>query len=280
MKEYALDSEIRYTDSEQTEYVSDPIKVSVVVQALFGDLTCHHRGDNPHNRDSGGHSTLQEIPAELRCRRVPACPATLSGKQEDRRPVDGREIQLFYSCCSAGWHSSSSAPSSPHRCTRSANHHSRLQWRETAGLTLELPDDLTIVMENTAARSRTDPGDRGPKSQPGLCDRHHGHPVSRRCTCRYHQHSPGRGDLPPEVRIPAKFSMTVPEDAHAGDYTLNLQAAYMFVETETQGSNPRYIYRSGDATIPIPIQIRPRVRVEAQGVSASNVVPGEEGRSR
>jgi len=35
-KEYALDSEIRYTDSEQTEYVSDPIKVPVVVQASSG----------------------------------------------------------------------------------------------------------------------------------------------------------------------------------------------------------------------------------------------------
>jgi hypothetical protein len=85
------------------------------------------------------------------------------------------------------------------------------------------------------------------------------------------------GYLPPEVRIPVKFSLIVPEDAHAGDYTMNLQAAYMFVETETQGSNPQYIYRSGDATIPIPIQIRPRVRVEAQGVSTSNVVPGQEG---
>ena len=35
-KEYALDSEIRYTDSEQTEYVSDPIKVPVIVQAQSG----------------------------------------------------------------------------------------------------------------------------------------------------------------------------------------------------------------------------------------------------
>jgi hypothetical protein len=35
-KEYALDSEVRYTDNEQTEYVSDPIKVPVVVQAQSG----------------------------------------------------------------------------------------------------------------------------------------------------------------------------------------------------------------------------------------------------
>jgi len=85
------------------------------------------------------------------------------------------------------------------------------------------------------------------------------------------------GYLPPEVRVPVKFSMIVPEDAPAGNYTLDLQVSYVFVETETQGSNPQYIYRSGDATIPIPIQIRPRVRVEARGVSASNVVPGQEG---
>jgi hypothetical protein len=51
----------------------------------------------------------------------------------------------------------------------------------------------------------------------------------------------------------------------------------MYVETETQGSNPQYIYRSGEATIPISIRIRPRVRVEAGEVSTSNVVPGQEG---
>ena len=85
------------------------------------------------------------------------------------------------------------------------------------------------------------------------------------------------GYLPPEVRIPVKFSLIVPEDARAGDYTMNLQAAYMFVETETQSSNPQYIYRSRNVTLPISIQIRPRVRVEARGVSTSNVVPGQEG---
>ena len=85
------------------------------------------------------------------------------------------------------------------------------------------------------------------------------------------------GYLPPGIRVPVKFSLIVPEDAPAGDYTLDLRATYMFVETETQGSNPQYIYRSAETTIPVPIQIRPRVRVEAREVSTSNVVPGQDG---
>ena len=37
-KQYALDSEIRYTDINQTEFVSDPIKVPVIVTQPGMDL--------------------------------------------------------------------------------------------------------------------------------------------------------------------------------------------------------------------------------------------------
>jgi hypothetical protein len=88
-------------------------------------FSCYYRGSHPDNRNSGRHYSLQEIPAELRCRRVPACPATLSGEQENRRPVDGRDIQLFYSFFYAGWRSSSYHPHSPLPCIHLANPHSR-----------------------------------------------------------------------------------------------------------------------------------------------------------
>ncbi len=87
------------------------------------------------------------------------------------------------------------------------------------------------------------------------------------------------GDIPGGKTASVSFSVKVPADAAAGNYTIPLQVHYVYLKTAEQFGQDAisYTYRDVDETLDLPIRIKPRAMLEAVSISSEHLNAGTEG---
>jgi len=87
------------------------------------------------------------------------------------------------------------------------------------------------------------------------------------------------GDIPSGVVIPVHFVVEVPEDAKAGNYTMQAVISYSYVpQVEQSGTDTlEYSFRNVEVSLPVPIVIRKVVVLSVEDVSVSDLHAGGEG---
>ena len=67
------------------------------------------------------------------------------------------------------------------------------------------------------------------------------------------------GDIPSGIMVPAGFVVEIPQDAKAGNYTMQAIVTYQYaprVEQEHRGSI-KYYFKDTETSLPVPVAIKP-----------------------
>ena len=87
------------------------------------------------------------------------------------------------------------------------------------------------------------------------------------------------GDIPANSRVEVPFQVKVLQNATGGTYTLPLTLQYSslsFAEQRGTGTMA-YVYKEGQARVPLQVRVTPRVRIAVVDVQAEELTAGNEG---
>jgi hypothetical protein len=87
------------------------------------------------------------------------------------------------------------------------------------------------------------------------------------------------GDIASGMVVPAGFVVEVPQDATAGNYTMQAIVTYQYVplvEQEAIGSI-EYSFKDAEVSLPVPIVVKPVVVLSVENVSSPHLQAGGEG---
>jgi len=87
------------------------------------------------------------------------------------------------------------------------------------------------------------------------------------------------GDIPGGETASVAFTVKIPADAVAGNYTLPLKVTYLYLKNAEQYGQDAisYTYREMDETLDLPIRIRPEAMFETLSISGEHLNAGTEG---
>lgn len=87
------------------------------------------------------------------------------------------------------------------------------------------------------------------------------------------------GDIAGGGTASVAFTVKIPADAAAGDYTLPLQVQYLYLKTAEQYGQDAisYTYREVNETLDLPVRIKPVAMLETLSVHAEHLNAGTEG---
>ena len=79
--------------------------------------------------------------------------------------------------------------------------------------------------------------------------------------------------------VPTEFTVEIPQDAKAGNYTMQAVVTYQYVPWVQQEAlyQIEYTFKDGTTTIPVPVQIRPVVVLSVENISGTRLSAGGEG---
>ena len=87
------------------------------------------------------------------------------------------------------------------------------------------------------------------------------------------------GDIPSGMIVPVGFVVEIPQDAKAGNFTMQAIVTYQYapqVEQEQRGSL-QYYFKDIETSIPVPVVIKPVVILSVENVSSPHLQAGGEG---
>jgi hypothetical protein len=87
------------------------------------------------------------------------------------------------------------------------------------------------------------------------------------------------GDIPAGAAVPSDFTVEIPQDARAGNYTMQAVVTYQYVPwvQQSQSSQIEYTFKNAEKVIPVPVVIRRMVILSVKNTSGSHVNAGGEG---
>ena len=87
------------------------------------------------------------------------------------------------------------------------------------------------------------------------------------------------GDIPSGMIVPVGFVVEIPQNAKAGNYTMQAIVTYQYapqVEQEQRGSL-EYYFKDIETSLPVPVVIKPVVILSVENVSSPHLPAGGEG---
>ncbi len=87
------------------------------------------------------------------------------------------------------------------------------------------------------------------------------------------------GEITSGMVVPAEFVVEIPQNAKAGNYTMQAVVTYQYVPWVQQEAAEQIEYRFKNATttIPVPVQIRPVVLLAVEEITGTSLSAGAEG---
>ncbi|MFA4876998.1 MAG: S-layer protein [Methanoregula sp.] len=87
------------------------------------------------------------------------------------------------------------------------------------------------------------------------------------------------GDIPSGAIVPAGFTVEIPQDAKAGNYTMQAIISYQYVPQVQQQTTAdiEYYFKDTKTIRPVPVVVRPMVILTVDNVQSNNLHAGGEG---